>query len=278
MSELIRGKGRTHIKSRLMRESLVDKRVLAATHTDHEIAILPKVNIVTLGGHSIMDRGKSAVFPLIDEIARARKKHQLIVGVGGGARVRHTFHIALDLGLPLGGLSMVAGGAEEQNEKMLCALLAKHNGLPISKAEFLHLPLHLENGMIPIMVGMPPYHYWDHPSTFGRLPMNGPDVGMFMVAETLGARSLIYLKDEDGLFTADPKKDSTATFIPRIGAGELLRRDLPDLVIEREVLNLIQRAHHMKQVQVINGLVPGRLAAALDGKHVGTIIFQEKTA
>ena len=31
-------------------------------------------------------------------------------------------------------------------------------------------------------------------------------------------------------------------------------------------------ARHLSHVQVVNGLVPGRLTAALQGEHVGTII------
>ena len=95
-----------------MRESLLDKNVMASTETENELAILPDVNVIAVGGQSLLDRGKAALFPLVDEIVRCRKKHKLIVGVGGGARVRHTFHICLDLGIPLGGLAMVAGAVE----------------------------------------------------------------------------------------------------------------------------------------------------------------------
>ena len=31
-------------------------------------------------------------------------------------------------------------------------------------------------------------------------------------------------------------------------------------------------ARHLERVQIVNGLVPGRLTAALRGEHVGTII------
>jgi hypothetical protein len=43
MAEIIKGVGgrQTHIKSRLMRESLMDKRVLAATDTESILPILP---------------------------------------------------------------------------------------------------------------------------------------------------------------------------------------------------------------------------------------------
>ena len=48
--------------------------------------------------------------------------------------------------------------------------------------------------------------------------------------------------------------------------------DLEDLVVERVVLENMLRAVHMREIQVINGLVPGNLTRALKGEHVGTII------
>jgi molybdenum storage protein len=257
-----------------MRESLLDKQVMASTETEKELAILPDVNVIALGGQSILDRGKEALFPLLDEIVHCRKKHKIIVGVGGGARVRHTYHICLDLGIPLGGLAMVAGAVDEQNTRLLQSLLAKHKGITLNKDHFLDLPLWLEAGMIPIMTGMPPYHYWEPPSE-GRVPTHGEDLGMFMVSEVLGARSMIFLKDEDGLYTSDPKKNSDADFIPRIGARELLDMELPDLIIERTVVETLPRARHTRRIQIINGLKPRLLRQALNGEPVGTVIYAD---
>ena len=48
--------------------------------------------------------------------------------------------------------------------------------------------------------------------------------------------------------------------------------DLGDLVVERAVLDLMERAVHMKSIRVINGLVPGNLTRALEGEDVGTLI------
>jgi hypothetical protein len=41
----------------------------------------------------------------------------------------------------------------------------------------------------------------------GRLPEYRTDSGVWLIAEAFGARSMIYLKDEDGLYTDDPKKN-----------------------------------------------------------------------
>ena len=83
---------------------------------------------------------------------------------------------------------------------------------------------------------------------------------------------MIYVKDEDGLYTADPKKDKRAKFIPKITVGELREMDLQDVVVERAVLDLMERAEWRRSIQVINGLVRGNLTRALDGEHVGTVI------
>jgi molybdenum storage protein len=96
------------------------------------------------------------------------------------------------------------------------------------------------------------------------IPPQRTDTGCFLIAEAFGARKMIYVKDEDGLFTADPKKDMNAIFIPRISVQELLDRDLNDLVVERAVLDMMLNARQIREIQFVNGLKPGQLTAALD--------------
>ena len=83
---------------------------------------------------------------------------------------------------------------------------------------------------------------------------------------------MIFLKDVDGLYTADPKTDSDAELIPEIRAEELIRRKLPTLPIEPSVLELLTRAKLARSVRIVNGLVPGNLSRALAGESVGTVI------
>ena len=267
------GEGRrTHLTSPLMRESLVSKEIASRTAPQKVIQIIPDCNFLFVGGQSIIDRGKGALMPLLDEVVKVRKKHKLILGVGGGARLRHTFDICLDLGIPTGGLAMVAGGVDEQNSRMIWSLLAKHKGMSLNKENFLDLPLWLKEGMIPVLSSMPPYHFWEQPNGKQRIPLNGQDVGIYLFSEVLGARSMIFIKDEDGLYTNDPKVDPKAEFIPRIKVQELLDMNLPDLIVEKALLETMLHAKNMRQIQVINGLKPELLGRALDGEHVGTII------
>jgi molybdenum storage protein len=87
-----------------------------------------------------------------------------------------------------------------------------------------------------------------------------------------GARMVILLKDVDGLYTADPKTNRDATFIPDISAADLMRMRLPSLPIEPMVLDLLLRAKLAKSVRIVNGLVPRNLTRALAGESVGTLI------
>jgi molybdenum storage protein len=152
-------------------------------------------------------------------------------------------------------------------------LLAKHGGVYLNPEDFEKLPLYFRVGCIPIMVGMPPYEYWEKPSETGRIPANRTDSGVYLTGEFLGARSVLFVKDEDGLYTDDPKKNPKARFIPKISVQELLAMDLNDLVIERIVLENMLQAVHVREIQVLNGLVPGNLTRALDGEPVGTVIY-----
>lgn len=119
---------------------------------------------------------------------------------------------------------------------------------------------------------MPPYDMWQHVPSAGVIPPYRTDAGCWLVAEVYGARSMIFVKDEDGLYTANPKTDKDAKLIESVTVDELIAMDLPDLVIERPLLELMRHARHAKTIQVINGLKPGLIARALAGEHVGTII------
>src|SRR5438132_9726516 len=91
--------GRHHVESMLMRESLLDKQVMASTETP-VVRMLPFCHVVKLGGRSILDGGKATTYPLVKALAAALQKYKLVIGVGGGVRSRHVFAIGSDLGLP----------------------------------------------------------------------------------------------------------------------------------------------------------------------------------
>lgn len=277
MSKLVTGDGRTHIESALMRESLVDRRVIAKTDSEQEFAIMPDVVMVGIGGHSIFDRGKGAVRPLVDELSaiRASKKHKMVISVGGGTRVRHTMSVAFDLGLPIGGVAQLVGAMEECNAVFLNALLAKHGSIVMQREHFWELPLYLESGMLPIVISVPPYHFWEPPPDDGCIPMHGSDFGLFIHAEVLGSKHIIFVKDEDGLYDKDPKKHSDAKQIKHTTLSALMKKLPDELILDRVMFSTFERARHVEKVQIINGLIPGQLTKALAGEPVGTVIVKE---
>src|SRR6185436_10886700 len=262
----------TDLGEALVEGSLSDDDLLARTSGPAPIQILPDANVIKVGGQSFIDRGRAAVFPLIDEIVANLGRHQMILGTGAGTRARHAYSVGLDLGMPTGVLSVLGTFVSMQNARMLNYLLAKH-GIPfIEPAQFAQLPHYLgERGAV-IFFGMPPYIYWHGNPTVGRIPPNRTDTGSYLVSEVFGTRSMIYVKDERGLYTADPKKDRAAKFIPSITVAELKELDLHDVVVERSVLELMENATHRRSIQIINGLERSNLTRALNGEHVGTII------
>lgn len=276
MSKFVVGDGRTHMHSGLMRESLVSRELNEATGAGAVRAMLPDVTFLAIGGQSIMDRGAAAVLPMVDTIAALSKDHKLVIGVGGGARARHTLAIGLDLGLPIGGLARIVGGVEEQNRDMLQLLLAPHGGITFVKDHFQDLSMFLSGGLIPVCIGQPPYHFWEPPPKKGRLPENGPDVGLFLMAEMIGVKRMIYAKDVDGIFDADPNKHKDAKLISEISAKALTAMNLPDLPIERELLICLENARLVDAITVVNGLEPEQVSRAVSGERVGTLVHKDK--
>lgn len=264
--------GARHIDSRLMRESLMDKNIIAGTESPVR-ATLPKLNVVQIGGLSIMDRGRSALLPLLDEIVANQEKHVQVIGVGAGVRSRHILSVGLDLGLPTGALATLTAKDAAQNAYMVSCLLAQH-GFVYLEAPFIVqlLPAMLAAARGAVFNGIPPYALWEHPPAVGKLPPNGSDAGSYLIGEVFGARSVILLKDVDGVFTADPKTNPNATLIPEITAAELIAMRQPTLPIEPVVLDLMLRARLAKSIRIVNGLVPGNLTKALNGESVGTLI------
>ena len=237
-------------------------------------AVMPDVKVVKIGGQSVLDRGRAALFPILDEIVEARRKYgiQVVLLAGGGTRARHIYSIASELEVPTGVVATLGKYIPMQNARMLQMLLAKHGGLYILPDDFEKLPLYMQMGCIQIMSGMPPFGYWEKREEGSRIPPHRTDAGVFLSAEFLGSRRAIFIKDEHGLYTDDPKKNPSATHIPRITAKELEARGLPDLVVERVVVEYLPRAQWCKELQIVNGLVPGQVLAALRGEDVGTII------
>ena len=268
---------RHHMASLLMRESLLDKDLLASTENQTPLVrMLPNAQVVKIGGRSIIDRGRAALPALVETLGEALREHKLILSTGGGARSRHVFSIGLDLGLPTGVLAQLAVADALGNAHILGTLLAPLGVVAIPPEIFGHLlPLFLNSAPGVIFNGDPPYSLWEHPPEIGRIPPHRTDVGSYLVAECFGCERLTLVKDVDGLYDEDPKTNPKSCFIPDISVNELRHRGIRTLPFDEVLVDLLARGRLLRQFQVVNGLKPELLGAALRGEHVGTIVHNE---
>lgn len=267
---------RLHVKSRLMGESLVGKTFIDNLEVAPQKRLFPDVNIIKVGGQSICDRGARALPGVLDEIVENKVKHKMLLTTGGGTRSRHIYAIGLELGMPTGILAKFGNSISEQNALLVTTLLAPHGGIKIGHDDIVKLTNYYGEDCIPVTHGMPPYDYFAIPSGKARIPIHRTDVGTIILADLIGARSCIFIKDERGLFTDDPKKNPNAEFISRIGARTLMERDQEDVVIERPCLEILQNSEVIEKIRVVNGMERGNITRALDGdESVGTTIFRE---
>ena len=230
---------RLHVKSRLMGESLVSKEFIDQLQIAPQERLYPAVAVMKIGGQSICDRGAKALPAILKEIVANRQQHKMLITTGGGTRSRHIYTIGLEMGMPTGIIARFGSMVSDQNALMIATLLSPWGGIKISHSDIVKLPTYFAEGIIPVMHGMPPYDYFAIKPAKGRIPIHRTDVGLVIIADLIGSRRVLFVKDEDGLYTYDPKKNSSAKFISEIGAAQLMKRDQDDLVIERPCLEII---------------------------------------
>jgi molybdenum storage protein len=264
--------GRYHIESMLMRESLMDKEVQRSTEAP-VYRMLPDAHVIKIGGRSVLDAGREVVYPVVEALADCLKTKKLIIGTGGGVRSRHVFSIGIDLGLPTGVLAQLAMADSLGNAHILGTLLSPYGVVAIPPEIFGHLlPLFVQSVPGVIFNGVPPYSLWEHPPAVGRIPPHRTDAGCFLLAECFGCRSLVLVKDVDGLYDRDPKLNAGANFIKEISSAELRERRFETLPFDRVLIDLLENTRLLRSFQIVNGLHPERIKAALEGEHVGTIV------
>jgi molybdenum storage protein len=266
---------RRHVKSMLMRESLLDKQVMSSTETP-VVPMLPFCHVIKIGGRSIIDQGKKAVYPLVDALARILDNFKLVIGTGGGVRSRHVTSIGMDLGLPTGVLAQLRIIDALGNAHLLGALLAPYGVVAIPPEILGHmLPFFIRSAPGVICNGDPPFSIWEQTPRLGRIPPHRTDAGTFLLAECYGCATHTLVKDVNGLYDADPKLNPDAKFISEITVSELRTRNLPTLPFDRVLIDLLANARQVTKFQIINGLKPELLERALRGEHVGTFVRKD---
>ena len=147
--------------------------------------------------------------------------------------------------------------------------------MPMQRDHFWDLPLYFASGILPIAISIPPYHFWEPPPEEGPLPMHGSDFGLFQLAEVLSMKQLVFVKDQDGLYDKDPAHHADARHIARTTLSDLLAAPPPTNIFDEELIRAWAEAKNLQRIQIVNGLKPGMLTAALRGEDVGTVITRE---
>lgn len=261
-----------HVASPLAHQTLLDGSLTRPVTGKRPIRLLPWLQVVKIGGRSIMDRGREAIVPLVDEIRRLLPEHRLLILTGAGIRARHLYGVGLDLGLPVGSLAPLAASEAGQNGHILAALLAGEGVSYVEHPTIANqLSIHLAAARAVVGSAFPPYHHHEFPTS--RIPPHRADVGAFLIADALGAAGLTIVEDVDGVCTTDPNGPggADATLLTETSAAALAQSAGP-LPFDRTLLELMANARHLRHVQLVNGLVPGRLTDALRGERVGTRI------
>ncbi|MEN3268324.1 molybdenum storage protein subunit alpha [Pseudonocardia sp.] len=261
------------VPSALMQQTLLDRELVRPVDRP-VIRLLPWLKVVAIGGSTIMDRGRDVVLPLVDELRDALPEHRMLILTGAGVRARHVLGVGLDLGLPTGVLGGLAATEAEQYARLLAALMAADgvSYLPHGTVAD-QLAAHLSASPAAVANSYPPYGVHEFPPATGKLPPHRSDAGAFLLADAFGAAQLVYVKDVDGVRSGDSAEPDG--FQSRVGTGELLGGGVPRLPVDALVLELMARAKHVREIQIVNGLARGNLSRALDGEHVGTIIHAD---
>src|SRR5262245_2743228 len=179
-----------HVASPLARQTLLDSDLTRPVAGGRPIRLLPRLQVVKIGGRSIMDRGRDAILPLVDELRKLLPEHRLLILTGAGLRARHVYGIGLDLGLPVGSLAPLAASEAGQNGHMLAALLAAEHVSYIEHPTIAsQLAIHLSAARAVVGSAFPPYHHHEFPGP--RIPIHRADVAAFLVPDPNGDRGCI---------------------------------------------------------------------------------------
>src|SRR6478672_7625588 len=214
-----------HVSSPLARQTLLDHDLTSPVAGAQPIRLLPWVQVVKIGGRSIMDRGPDAILPLVEELRKLLPEHRLLILTGAGIRARHLYSVGLDLGLPVGSLAPLAATEAGQNGHILASLLAPEGVSYLEHPTIANqLAIHLSAARAVVGSAFPPYHHHEFPTS--RIPPHRADTGAFLLADALGAAGLTIVEDVDGVYTTDPKgpDGKQAQLLRETSAAELAKQ------------------------------------------------------
>jgi uridylate kinase len=191
-----------------------------------------------------------------------RKKHELVVVVGGGELARDLIAVAKKLGLDEPAQDRIAISASRIFGQFLMETLGEAGCgmIPVTLEE---AAKPLDEGKIVVMGGLKPGMTTDSVAA--------------LVAERVRAQLVLKASDQDGVYDKDPKKHPDAVKLDHLSFDDLSQVLAEDKhkagihqILDPEAIRILMR--HRVRVIVCNGFKPDNISAAVKGMHVGTII------
>jgi isopentenyl phosphate kinase len=260
--------------------------------------------VVKLGGSVVTDKGseelrvrRELVSRLAGELAEAAPRplvlvhgagsygHQIVrrtrihEGLQGPESLLHwgeTQRLQYDLDARIAGILLEAGLPVMPFQASASAVMESRR---LVSMDVEALGLMVERGLIPLLYGVPAVD-----RVQGCSILSGDQIAPF-VASALGIGRLIHATNVDGVYDGDPSRDPTARRIDRIDRSnwdEVRTRLSGSRAVDvtggmaGKVEALVKLAREGLEVRILDATIPGRLAAALAGEPVGTLVCWEE--
>ncbi|MBN1280333.1 MAG: isopentenyl phosphate kinase family protein [Candidatus Thermoplasmatota archaeon] len=257
--------------------------------------------LIKFGGSVITDKTQPCVFKadvvdrLASEVQRAHKDVILIHGAGSFGHIlakQYRLHDGYKQKRQLKGAALTQAQVQQLNTLVLHALHAHHLPAVSLPAHVIlslrnHKPLRVDYSLFTRYLDMKflPVSFGDVvlDTTLGFSICSG-DLLMQLLAVKFKPEKVIFVLDEDGLYSANPKTDRSATFIQDTTVGELKQfttrsNTHADVTkgMEGKLRTIAPIAKAGIDTILLNGNLHNRLYDTLQGKKVRqTVIHGEK--
>ncbi|MBN2361215.1 MAG: isopentenyl phosphate kinase family protein [Deltaproteobacteria bacterium] len=259
--------------------------------------------VIKLGGSVVTDKGsdrltvrRDVVRRLAEEIGASHLERLVLVHGAGSFGHRIVKRTGIDRGVEMPG-ALAAWAETQRLQYVLAAEVAEiciGAGIPaivcqasasarlrrgrLESMEVEVVRAILQQGGVPQLYGVPAVD-----AEQGCAILSGDQIAPFL-AQRLGIGLVIHGTDVDGVFESDPALGPTAR-VPRIGRGNaaavlaaLGGSAHVDVTggMRGKVESLLQWAQHGVCARIVDATRPGRLAQALAGEEVGTLVRWEE--
>ncbi|MBN2195850.1 MAG: isopentenyl phosphate kinase family protein [Polyangiaceae bacterium] len=256
--------------------------------------------VVKLGGSVITDKAggsltvdSTLVARIAAELAQHRPDRLVIVHGAGSFGHRIVMESGIHQGLA-DAASRLAMGETQRLQYELDAIVTRsllEAGLPampvqasaaavLSGGELVHFDttvvrVLLDQGLVPVLYGVPAVD-----RERGCAILSGDVIAPF-VAHAVGLEWMVHATDVDGIFTADPRTDPSAVRISHVHRRNfaevracLTGSTSVDVTggMARKVAELMAWAERGLRSRIVDARIPDRVAAALRGEDVGTLV------